>query len=80
MSTKNNNRDGWFVTLLKSLSLKNQTRAQAANHVADAMAVMLTMAYIATSPKEYYSFSLIVIVLAFMFACFWISKPASKSK
>ena len=76
-NTSKNGKKGWFVVLLEALSLKNQTRPQTANHVADGMATILAISYIATGPKEYYSFSLIVIVLAFIFACFLISKPKS---
>ena len=81
-TTKANNKlkESWFVVLLSNLSLKNQTKAQTANHVADGMATLLALAYIATSPPEYYSFSLIVIVLVFIFACFWVTKPASRRK
>lgn len=79
-NTNKKSNKGWFVVLLESLSLKNQTRPQTANHVADGMATILAISFVATGPEVYYSFSLIVIVLIFIFACFIISKPKSRAR
>jgi len=84
MNAMNNNKNttekSWFVVLLRSLSLQNQTKAQTANHVCDGMATLLALSFIISGPPVYYSFSLIVIVLALIFFCFWISRPKSRTK
>lgn len=75
-----NSSEDWFVVLLNNLSLKDQTKAQTANHVADGMATIMALAYVVSKPPAYYSFALIIIVLGFILTCFIVSKPPQRKK
>ena len=74
-NSNNTHTDKWYIELIKALPLKKQTRAQAANHLFDSMAVVLGIAFIATDPPAYYSFTLVLILLLLMFSCIMLTKP-----
>lgn len=73
--TRASSKDKWYSELIKSLPLKNQTRPQTANHIADGMATILALAYITSGAPHNLSLLLIALVLFFIFGCIWVTKP-----
>jgi len=68
-------RQSTLQALIRSLPIKNQTKAQTANHIADIMATILALAYITSGAPYHLSFLLIVIVISLIFGCVWVTKP-----
>lgn len=76
-SDKEGLNGGPLSVIARHLDYRKLTSAQISNHISDIIAAVLTASFFLNSENEILEFILVIVVLGWSVACYFVSKPSS---